>query len=85
MPFSFVSGFYFEYSLRFDSTTVLGAKLPLCAVSVIRNIIFDRSLNMEQEAREREKEKERTQSLTGLPAAATGPGGDNSMLFLYRR
>jgi hypothetical protein len=44
---------------------------------------FDRSLNMEQEAREREKEKERTQSLTGLPAATTGPSGDNSNLILY--
>jgi hypothetical protein len=39
---------------------------------------------MEQEAREREKEKERTQSLTGLPAATTGPGCENSTLFLYR-
>lgn len=38
---------------------------------------------MEQEAREREKEKERTQSLTGLPAATTGPSGDNSNLILY--
>lgn len=38
---------------------------------------------MEQEAREREKEKERTQSLTGLPAAAGGPSGDNSNLFFY--
>lgn len=36
---------------------------------------------MEQEAREREKEKERTQSLTGLPAATTGPGGENSKSF----
>ncbi|PNF20881.1 Signal peptide peptidase-like 3 [Cryptotermes secundus] len=41
-----------------------------------------RSLNMEQEAREREKEKERTQSLTGLPAATTGPGGDNNVQTL---
>jgi hypothetical protein len=40
---------------------------------------------MEQEAREREKEKERAQSLTGLPAATTGPGSDNSTLGLYRR
>ena len=36
---------------------------------------------MEQEAREREKEKERTQSLTGLPAATTGPSGENSKSF----
>jgi hypothetical protein len=36
---------------------------------------------MEQEGREREKEKERTQSLTGLPAATSGPSGDNSKLF----
>jgi hypothetical protein len=39
---------------------------------------------MEQEAREREKEKERTQSLTGLPAAAAGPGGENSKYFCER-
>jgi hypothetical protein len=85
MPFAFLSNFCFEYSLKFNSTTVLNEKLPLYAVVVMKNIIFDRSLNMEQEAREREREKERTQSLTGLPAATTGPGGDNSMLFLYRR
>ncbi|KAJ9596194.1 hypothetical protein L9F63_027182, partial [Diploptera punctata] len=41
-----------------------------------------RSLNMEQEAREREKEKERAQSLTGLPAATTGPGGENNVQTL---
>lgn len=63
---------------------MLDAKLPLCAVIIIKNIIFDRSLNMEQEAREREKEKERTQSLTGLPAGTTGPGGDNSAFFFIQ-
>jgi hypothetical protein len=45
------------------------------------NDVCGRSLNMEQEAREREKEKERAQSLTGLPTATAGPGGENSKLI----